>query len=126
VTWELVLASLLAPFLGAAVPVLLGAVFLKRQKREERINRLHDEKRLVYAQFIEVYADFIVKRTLESEKNIVTVEAVELQRLLKAIAQVSLYAPPGIVDEVQKAFPHEGKQVSPAAIARMMREDLRA
>ncbi|NOE27579.1 hypothetical protein [Ruegeria sp. HKCCD6157] len=98
--------SIWLPFLGAiigaSIPVLLGALFYSSQKRADRREQLHDEKRHAYRNFLKCLqqlgmASLLKARTPEKElSQEITEEA------LTALFVLQLYAPDEIADSAGK------------------------
>ena len=122
--WEAILVSFLAPFLGAGVPVVLGTIFYRREKKIERQQRLHDEKRLAYSAFLSAYSDAILANGFADKED--DLDSETFGNLINCLGQVILYAPSDIADLAgnNTVFSKENNGISLRDLASKMRADL--
>lgn len=124
--WEVFLTQLVAPLLGTSVPVFLGLLLFDRQKKGERLTRLHEEKRRVYSLFVSKYSKYCLARASKSFAFDSEIDMSSYFDVCECSAQVSLYAPKDVVELVEQACGDPTSENLPSSreIAKKMRDDL--
>ncbi len=137
--WILVL-QLASPIFAAALVALLGLFVYRAQKRADRDEKLHDEKRTVYRDFIVSLVDAansITHHVGPDEEALMAFDEESLSKAKLQLALVRLYSPEKIFDLGMEAIVYfnknDGKpfdEVTGATttiydISKVMKEDLR-
>ncbi|WP_417259709.1 hypothetical protein [Celeribacter sp.] len=122
------------PFFSAVVVVIGGTIAYRGQKKVDRNERQHEEKRLAYAAFLAAYSEYAIDAHASGEG---TIGKSEVTKMTLAASLVTMYAPIEVSDLVRELLKQplgtisgssgtdgEGKNVGLADVVKAMKADL--
>ena len=96
------LLPLLGTFLGASVPVILGALFYRSQKKADRVEQLHGEMRLAFRDALQKLQALSSESAQSQGPNDRSISSNTYLDAVNACAMARLYASKDVLEKLEE------------------------